>query len=89
MELFAEGGEGVWVVGELDGGLEVLAWGVGDELGEVEGVEEGGGDAAGEGLALSCEEWESGPEGVAGGGVGVVGEGVEEEVGEQGKLRLV
>ena len=84
LHLFAErGAEGLEagrIGGELLGEGEELVGGLGDEVGEADGGEEADADARHVAVAGEGEDGDAHPEGFAGGGGAVVGEGVEGDV---------
>ena len=88
LQALAQGGQLGRVGGQAQGARFVVGQIGGYQLGQAGGLHDAGRAPAGVGVAGAGEHGQAGPEGVAGGGQGVVGQGVEKEVG-QGVARQV
>ena len=69
------------VGGQAQGQGFVVGGGWGDEFGQADGVQQAGGHAAREAVAGLREHGQTGPEGIAGGGACVEGQGVQKQIG--------
>jgi len=81
-KLATNGPEQRSIRGEFQRHLFIFLQAAGYQLGQARRIEQAGGDATREGCAATAEHWQSRPQCVAHGGVGIVRQGVEEEVGE-------
>ena len=81
-ELLPDRLKGVPVARQVQGQGRVVVKVIGDQFGQADGVEQSGGDPAGERGADAGDDGKSRPQRVAGGGVGIERQGVETEIGE-------
>ena len=82
VQALAQGGQLLRMRGQAQGQGLVFIGRLRDEFGQAHGVQQAGGHAACEAAARLREHGQAGPERVAGGGAGVKGQGVQEQIGQ-------